>query len=105
MIEDLRREEQEDVQHRDRCQNSQNTNSNEKEDLAHAEATLKDEIARMENDEKAKRANLEANEKESEDIHKEMEERLNLRNEEQDEFKRALEADTVAVEIISKAQE
>jgi len=105
MIEQLRKEEQEDIQHRDRCQNSENKNSNEKEDLGHLGATLEDEIARLQDTAKAKKQDLEANKKASQDIKKEMEERLKLRNEEHDEFVRALEADIKAVEIIATAKE
>ena len=42
MIADLRKEEQDDVDHRDRCENSQNKNSNEKEDLEHAAGVMKE---------------------------------------------------------------
>jgi len=104
MIEDLRNEEQEDIQHKDRCENSENANSNEKDDLAHSAGTMKDEIERLEDAKKAMMKALDALDQEEKDLEKQMEERLKLRNEEHEEFKRALEADTNAVKVIEMAQ-
>jgi len=104
MIVELRKEEQEDIEHRDRCQNSENQNSNEKDDLAHSEASMKDELGRMEDAHKSLVKHLDSNKQEAQDIEKQMAERLQLRNQEHDEYLRALEADTSAVKIIGMAQ-
>jgi len=105
MIADLRKEGQEDIDHRDRCENSENANSNEKEDLAHSAGTEKEEIGRLEESEKEMRKTYDATVQESKGIEKQMRDRLDLRNEEHAEFVRALEADTDAVKVITLAQQ
>jgi len=104
MIAKLRKEEQEDIEHRDRCQNSENANSNEKEDLEHSATAMKAEIARMKEAHKAKQSQYDLDETAVQEIQDDLDARLKLRNEEHDEFKRALEADTDAVKIIGMAQ-
>jgi len=105
MVADLRKEEQEDISHRDRCQNSENKNSNDKEDLAHSAGTMKEEIGRIEESQKEMRKSHDDSDQERKDIEKQMKDRLDLRNEENAEFKRALEADTNAVKVIVLAQQ
>jgi hypothetical protein len=105
MVTDLRNEEQEDIKHRDRCENSENANSNEKDDLAHAATTMKEEIERLEDAQKAMEKEVSTNDQESKDIQKEMDDRLKLRNEENAEYLRAMEADSNAVKTITSALE
>jgi len=104
MITKLRKEEQEDIEHRDRCQNSENANGNEKEDLEHSATTMKAEIARMKEAHKAKQTQYDLDETAAQEIQDDLDARLKLRNEEHEEFKRALESDTDAVKIIGMAQ-
>jgi len=104
MISDLRAEGQEDIAHRDRCENSQRKNGNEKEDLEHAKQTLKGEIERLENTQKDASDMTDASVSDKEDMEKELAERLKIRNEEHEEFLRALKADTDAVKTIVLAR-
>lgn len=105
MVADLRKEGQDDIEHRDRCENSQNQNKNEKEDLAHSAGKMKKEIARLEETQKALRKSHEASDQERKDTEQEMKDRLDLRNEENAEFKRAMQMNTEALKAVVLAQE
>merc|ERR1719326_2328527 len=103
MISLLRKEEQDDIEHRDRCENSQNANANEMADLNHdikkTEASLKrmnresanlgEDIGKLENEIKA--------------TEKDMAELLKMRNEEVAAFRQALKDDTDAVSLLKQA--
>jgi hypothetical protein len=105
MVADLRKEAQDDIEHRDRCQNSENQNSNEKEDLAHSAGTMKEEIARVEETQKELRKSHDTSDQERKDTEQQMKDRLDLRNEENAEFKRAMQMNTEAVKAIVLAQQ
>jgi hypothetical protein len=103
MIALLRKEEQEDIMHRDLCENSQNANKNALADLESqikkADALLKrygntkkeleDEISKLEDDIK--------------DTDKDMDELLDFRNKEVGEFRQAVKDDTTAVALLKQA--
>merc|ERR1719247_3281240 len=81
----LRKEEQADIEHRDRCENSQNANSNELGDLAHDIKKTEASLKRMGN------------------TKKDMKELLDFRNKEEADFKQALLDDTNALALLKKA--
>merc|ERR1740121_2783296 len=103
MIDFLRVEEQEDIDHRDRCQNAENKNGN---DMADTQARLqknKKNIADTEQaikDRKAEKDQLEldiiATRKAKKDL-------LDMRNAEEAEFKLSVKHDTDAIDIIERA--
>jgi chromosome segregation ATPase len=103
MIADLRKEEQDDIKHRDRCQGEQNSNSNEIGDLERTISKLDKELNRQ-NRQKTKldEAVSELNDsitKTKDDI-KELKE---MREDEYDEFKQAMKDDEAAIPIIEEA--
>jgi len=103
MIADLRKEEADDIAHRDRCQGAQNKNANDKEDLNHAiektDASL-EALREKEHQMKVDITNLLESIKTTED---EMATLLKMRNKAVKEFKEALNADTQAIELLSSA--
>jgi len=103
MIAILRKEEQDDIQHRDRCQGSQNKNKNDMEDLEHSISMVDKAIERM--DEKASELESEIATLESEinSTKTDMAELLELRNEASAAFVQSLKDDTDAVALIEEA--
>jgi hypothetical protein len=99
----LRKEEQEDIEHRDRCENGQNANSNEMEDVESEMKKTEKKIGRLERTEDDKKKDLEAVEKEIEESKKELQKLLDLRNDDHAEFQRALQMDAEAVTLIESA--
>merc|ERR1719331_3243751 len=103
MIVLLRKEEQDDIEHRDRCENAQNANGNEladlKNDIKKTEASLK----RMGNTKKDLEDEIGALEKEIAATKKDMAELLKFRNKESADFKQALLDDTNALALLKKA--
>merc|ERR1719201_1008704 len=103
MISLLRKEEQEDIEHRDRCENSQNANANEAADLAHDIKKTEASLKRMGNTKKELEDEIGALEKEIAATKKDMAELLKFRNKESDDFKQALLDDTNALALLKKA--
>jgi hypothetical protein len=103
MVADLRKEEAEDIAHRDRCENQGNANANAIEDLENDIAKHGDNIQRMENRESELKATIEGLEGEMGSTKADMEELLSLRNDEVAAFKQALKDDADAVNVISQA--
>jgi len=103
MIALLRKEEQDDIEHRDRCENAQNANSNELADLKSEIKKTADSIKRMENTEKELKGEISALEQEISDTKADMKELLDLRNKESDAFKKALKDDVDALALLKKA--
>jgi hypothetical protein len=103
MIALLRKEEQEDIAHRDRCENSENANKNDLEDVSSDIDKTKKSLERMETEEDALKKSLEDIGKkigETEDTMKKM---LEERNKENAEFKHALKMDADAIALIEMA--
>jgi len=103
MIELLRREEQADIEHRDRCQAAENKNTNDMEDLNHdidkadnKIDALKGEIGQLEDA-------VEALEGEIGQTRQARAERLQLRNDEEAEFRQAMKDDADAVALLDEA--
>jgi len=105
MIEDLRVEEQEDIKARDVCNNQENALNAQEDDLAYNIKKKGEEKERMEAKKKEvidEKLNIQD---EIGAAKTEMEEMLAARNEENDEFKKALKDDTDAVALLEKAIE
>jgi hypothetical protein len=103
MIADLRKEEQDDIAHRDRCQKQQGKNANDMADLTSAIDKAKDEIGRMETKElelKVQISNLLDGIATTET---EMKTLLQLRNKAVSEYKKALQEDMNAVSLLGSA--
>merc|ERR1719424_1587610 len=87
MIAELRKEEQDDIAHRDRCQGDSNKNANDMEDLQHSIDKAGDAVAAMDDKASNLRDDIKALEEEMESTKAEMEEALKMRNKASDEFK------------------
>jgi hypothetical protein len=103
MVADLRKEEAEDIAHRDRCENQGNANKNMIEDLENEIQKHGDSITRMEDKETELKATIESLEGEQSSTKDDMEELLSMRNDEVAAFKQALKDDADAVHVISQA--
>mmetsp|Transcript_62374 Transcript_62374/g.97064 ORF Transcript_62374/g.97064 Transcript_62374/m.97064 type:complete len:699 (-) Transcript_62374:53-2149(-) len=103
MIGLLRKEEAEDIVHRDLCENTQNANKNELADLDHDITKAGESLKRMENTKSELESEIESIEGEIESTKKEMAELLDFRNKEEGEFKQALLDDHDAVGLIREA--
>jgi len=103
MIALLRKEEAEDIVHRDLCEASQNANKNEMADLAHKIKKADEMLERMGNTEKELEEEISALEGDIGTTNKNMKELLDMRNEESDDFKQALKDDTDAIGLLQKA--
>merc|ERR1711920_510510 len=103
MIDMLRVEEQEDIDHRDRCANAENKNGNDMGDTKARLQNNKNDIAATKQaikDRKVEKGALEldiiATKKAKKDL-------LDMRNAEEAEFKESVKHDTDAIDIIEKA--
>merc|ERR1719460_841633 len=103
MIAALRKEEAEDIAHRDRCQGAQGKNGNDMADLDHDIAKAGDELERMGDKETELKATIKSLEEEIATSKTSLEELLSMRNAENEAFKQALKDDTDAVNVISQA--
>merc|ERR1719454_715002 len=97
MISLLRREEQEDIEHRDRCENAENANGNELDDLKNEIAKTKASLKRMGNTKGELEDEIEQLEKEIAATKKDQKDLLDFRNKESEEFVQALKDDADAV--------
>jgi len=103
MIGLMRKEEAEDIKHRDRCEQKQNANKNERDDLDHDITKAKESINRMGNSKEEMDNSLKAVKSEIEATKKSMADLLEMRNKGETDFKQALKDDTNAVALISEA--
>jgi len=103
MIADLRAEEQDDIAHRDRCEKQQGKNANEISDLDYAVTKTKDEISRMETKASELQASIDTLIAGIKETESEMATLLKLRNKAVEEFREAVDQDTQAVELLTKA--
>jgi len=99
----LRKEEQSDIDHRDRCENAQNANKNEIADLEHAISKTKNSLKRMDRTKKELAGEIAALEDDIKDTNKEMADLLNFRNKEEAAFKQALKDDMDAADLLRQA--
>merc|ERR1719221_1451434 len=103
MIALLRKEEQDDIEHRDRCQNSQNANKNEIADLNHDIDKAEASLERMENTKKDLEEEIAKLEDDINGTKDDMAELLDFRNKEVAEFRQALKDDSDAIVLLKKA--
>jgi len=103
MIGDLRKEEQSDIAHRDRCQSSEGKNKNDMEDLENDINKHSDDIGRLEDKETELKATIQSIESQITETKNAMKESLDIRNEEMATFKQAMKDDADAVQVIKMA--
>jgi len=103
LIERIRKEEQDDIAHRDRCQNSVGKNTQDIADLEHGQLRAQGQITRMKDAETDLLGQLAQLEQDIEVTEHEMNKRLQLRNEEQEEFTQALLDDANAIALLQAA--
>eukprot|EP00419_Tripos_fusus_P059660 CAMPEP_0172927818 /NCGR_PEP_ID=MMETSP1075-20121228/217658_1 /TAXON_ID=2916 /ORGANISM="Ceratium fusus, Strain PA161109" /LENGTH=842 /DNA_ID=CAMNT_0013789093 /DNA_START=46 /DNA_END=2574 /DNA_ORIENTATION=+ len=103
MIEHIRKEEAEDIAHRDRCQNAEGKNANDMEDIRAAQEKTKEKIGRLKDKVKDIKSTIDDLEKEMKDTKNKMEERLKLRNGEREDFESALKVDQEAIDSLNQA--
>jgi len=103
MIELIRKEEADDIAHRDRCQNAEGKNKNDMEDIKAAQEKTEEKIERLEDKEKDIKEKIEELETEIKETKEKMAERLKLRNEEHEDFQEALKVDQEAIDSLNQA--
>jgi len=103
MIALMRKEEAEDIAHRDRCERKQNANANNEDDLNNDITKAKEELKRQGNTETELKAAKLKMETEIAATKKSMDDLKTSRNKEESDFKQALEDDANAVSLISQA--
>jgi len=103
MIALLRKEEQSDIEHRDRCQNEQNANKNEIDDLKHDIDKTEASLERMENTKKELEEEIGHLEFDINATKEDMAELLSMRNKDVADFRQALKDDSDAVVLLKKA--
>mmetsp|Transcript_83100 Transcript_83100/g.240066 ORF Transcript_83100/g.240066 Transcript_83100/m.240066 type:complete len:713 (+) Transcript_83100:52-2190(+) len=105
MMEVLRREEQDDIAHRDRCQNAQNKNANDVEDLNSAIDKAGKTIEQLGNDATQLQNEIDIVKGEINATRNSMKEALKLRNEDEAAFRKAVKDDTDAIALLDQAIE
>jgi hypothetical protein len=105
MIAVMRKEEADDIAHRDRCENAENANKNQAADLASSIKKTKASLERMGNTKKALLAEIKTLESEIADTVKSQEDLLDFRNKDSADFKQALKDDHDAANLLRKAIE
>merc|ERR1719440_2489638 len=103
MVVTLRKEEAEDIAHRDRCQSAQNKNGNDKADLDSDISKAGDKLTRLGDKEDELKATISSLEDSLAKTKSDMEELLEMRNEEVEAFRKALKDDADAVALIEQA--
>jgi len=103
MIGVLRKEEQADIEHRDRCQNSDSKNKNDVEDLNSQIDKAGQTLKHLEQDAKRLEDEVSALEGSINVTRTQIEERLAMRNTEEEEFKQALKDDADAIALLEEA--
>jgi hypothetical protein len=103
MVATLRKEEAEDIAHRDRCQSAQNKNGNDKADLNNDITKAGDKLTRLGDKEDELKATISSLEDSLSKTKGDMEELLEMRNEEVEAFRKALKDDADAVALIEQA--
>merc|ERR1719424_2795669 len=104
MTADLREEEQDDIDHRDRCEGKQNDNKNSKEDSQNAIDKAADKIKALEGAIKTKEDEIKQLGKDIAAAEKTQGEIKKDRNDEKEVSKKALKDDQDAVALLDKAQ-
>merc|ERR1719263_120092 len=103
MISNLRREEQDDLDHRDFCEQSANGLGGENDSLTHSKENAEAKRDRLKAKSEALAGEIKANEEAKDAQEKELEDALNTRNEEHEEYIQALKDDKAAIALLAKA--
>jgi hypothetical protein len=103
MISELRREEQDDIDHRDRCQNHMNKNKNDKDDLLHSKEKAEASVQRMESKATELADEVAGLQNSIDEKKQQMEEALVMRNAAVKSFRKSIFDDTNAVDLLTKA--
>merc|ERR1719443_1244835 len=103
LIERLRAEEKDDIEHRDRCQAGKAKNKNDVEDLSHGIEKARESIEILQNKQTEAQQKLNALLSEIEATEAALKALLDLRNEERRAFEKALKDDANAAEILGMA--
>jgi len=103
MVALCRQEEQDDIKHRDRCENKMNANGNEIDDAKAGIDKSKKKLKRMANAEDELSEALAENKKQIKSTNSDMKELSDLRNKDNADFKRALKMDRESVQLIAQA--
>eukprot|EP00747_Dinoflagellata_sp_TGD_P155744 gnl/TRDRNA2_/TRDRNA2_177604_c2_seq67.p1 gnl/TRDRNA2_/TRDRNA2_177604_c2~~gnl/TRDRNA2_/TRDRNA2_177604_c2_seq67.p1 ORF type:complete len:726 (+),score=258.22 gnl/TRDRNA2_/TRDRNA2_177604_c2_seq67:62-2179(+) len=99
----LREEEQADIDHRDRCQSAETKNKQDMADLDHEIEKTKEALGAMDDTSKELQKRIETLESQMKETKTEMKEILDSRNEEVDAFRKAMQEDMDAVDLLDKA--
>jgi len=100
----LREEEQEDIAHKDRCQDKDNANVNSIEDAKHMIEKHKAEIERLEGDKKEKMEDIKKVKGQMEETKKTQDEITKTRDEEKKDYLKAVKDDEDSIKVIEEAQ-
>jgi len=103
MVALCRQEEQDDIKHRDRCENKMNANGNDIDDAKAGIDKTKKKLKRMANADDELREALAENAKQIKSTNSDMKELSDLRNKDHSDFKRALKMDRESVQLIGQA--
>jgi len=103
MIENLRAEEKDDIEHRERCQNGATKNGARLDDLAAEHEKLTEKLKMLADKAQEHLENVERLEGEIKSTKKELESRTELRNEEREQFEKALKDDIDSVALMKAA--
>jgi len=103
MIELLRKEEQADIEHRDRCQGAENKNSNDMEDLNHDIGTADQKIKLLGGANTRLGLQVSSLANGINATEGDRAERLKLRNDEEAEFRKAMKHDSDAIALLEQA--
>merc|ERR1719401_2118196 len=100
MIAKLRKEESDDNAHRDRCQGAEGKNKNDMEDLNSGIAKAEGEVTRLEDEQNTTLDEIANLEKQTAETEQEIKAMTEMREQENAEFKEALEYDKKAIKLI-----
>merc|ERR1719277_1569247 len=103
MIELLRKEEAYDINHRDRCQNGEDTNKNSISDLTHTMTKLEEEIGVLEDECKELEQAILNLESAIAQTKLDLQDRLDMRNKERSAHVQSLKDDDAAIGIVQEA--
>jgi len=103
MIAEIRKEEKEDIEQRDRCQNDENKNTNEISDLDHKIARIDKLLTRLNNDKDKLDTKITTLEDSIKTTESDIGDLKDMRKEEYEAFKEALKDDQDAIPIIQEA--
>lgn len=103
MVQILREEEQDDIAHRDRCENAEAKNGNELEDSAHAIKKAEEKIGRLGDSETDLSTQIDTVKQDINKTLTDLAERKKLRTKEYEDFKQAVKDSQDAIKLLEQA--